>query len=283
MMLRDLLAGPELLMVPGAWDGLSAALVEQAGFPAVFLSGASLAYARLGRPDFGFATASELADACARMTERVAIPVLADADQGYGGTMQLQRTVRMLEQAGAAAVQIEDQWLVKPLDALASRPLVPVQEMLGRIRAAQDARRGGLLISARTDAQADVPWAESLERALAYVEAGCDLLLVEGLSEAAHAAELVAAVGGRVPLIHNLLEGGRSPYATAAEVAEAGFRVALFAGSGIGTVAHALQGMLAAIRADGATLAVRDRMMTAGQVGALMGAGALAEKAKGFR
>jgi 2-methylisocitrate lyase-like PEP mutase family enzyme len=281
MMLKSLLAGPGVLMVPGAYDGLSALLVEQAGFPAVFLSGASLSYARLGRPDVGLVTATELADACARIADRVGIPVLVDGDSGFGNAVNLQRTVRMLESAGASAVQIEDQVTLKPMQALQSRPLVPVAEMVGRIKAAQDARKSeSLLISARTDVQPLVDFAESMDRCHAYVEAGCDLLLAEGLSNAADAATLTAAFAARLPLIHNLLEGGPSPFRSADDLAPLGFKVALLAGAMVQTSARAMADLLAHVRAAGSTLEVRDRMLMAPDMARLVGAPALVEDAR---
>lgn len=281
MMLKSLLDTPGVLMVPGAYDGLSALLVEQAGFPALFLSGASLSYARLGRPDAGLVTATELADACARMTDRVEIPVLVDGDSGFGNAVNLQRTIRLLERAGAAAVQIEDQVTLKPMQALLSRPLVPVAEMVGRIKAAQDARKSeGLLISARTDVQPSVAFAETMDRCHAYIEAGCDLLLAEGLSNVADAATLSGAFAARVPLIHNLLEGGPSPFRSADDLAPLGFRIALFAGAVVQTSARAIADMLAHTRAAGSTLGVRDRMLMAPDMARLVGAPALVEDAK---
>ena len=280
-MLRQLLAGPGILLVPGAYDGLSALLVEQAGFPAMFLSGASLAYARLGRPDVGLTTASELADACGRMADRVSTPIVVDADSGHGNAVNLQRTVRMLERAGAAAVQIEDQAALKPVNAIQSRPLVPVSEMVGRIKAAQDARSSEmLLISARTDAQASVPFAETLERCNAYVEAGCDALLAEGLTTPEQVAEVGRLFGQRVPLIHNLLEGGASPFSAAAEIAPLGFRIALMPGAIVQTMARASSELLAQMRTEGSTLAMRERMFTAPEMAKLVGAPQLAEKAQ---
>jgi 2-methylisocitrate lyase-like PEP mutase family enzyme len=283
-MLKSLLAKPGLLMVPGVWDGLSALLVEQAGFPALFLSGASLSYASLGRPDVGFATASELADACARIADRVQIPIVVDADSGYGHAVHLQRTVRSLARAGASAVQIEDQAMLKPMAALQSRPLVPIAEMLGRLRAAQDARPSeALLISARTDAQASVPFEETLERCEAYIEAGCDMLLAEGLSTPEQAETLCARFASRVPLIHNLLEGGASPYRRADELAPLGFKIALFAGATVQTMTKAARSMLADLQASGTTLPMRDQMLTSPEMAGLTGAAALGEKAKGFQ
>jgi len=282
-MLRGLLKKPGLLMVPGAWDGLSALLVERAGFPALFLSGASLAYASLGRPDLGFATASELADACARIADRVSIPIIVDADSGYGSALHLQRTVRSLERAGASAVQIEDQVTLKPLSAVQSRPLVPIAEMLGRLRAAQDARSSEkLVISARTDVQPSVPFEESLDRCEAYIEAGCDMLLAEGMSTTEQAETLTARFAHRVPLIHNLLEGGASPYRRADELEPLGFKVALFAGALVQTMAHGGAQMLESLHKGGTTAAVRDQMLTAPDMARLTGAPSLVEAAKSW-
>lgn len=280
-MLKSLLAKPGVLMVPGAYDALSALLVERAGFPAVFLSGASLSYARLGRPDAGLVTATELADACARMADRVDIPILVDGDSGYGNAVNLQRTVRLLERAGAAAVQIEDQVTLKPMAALQSRPLVPIREMVGRIKAAQDARKSeSLLISARSDAQPSVSFSETMDRCHAYVEAGCDLLLAEGVSSVADAVTLTSAFAGRLPLIHNLLEGGPSPFARVDELQPLGFKVALFAAAIVQTATRAISDVLAEARATGSTLAVRDRMLKAPDMARLVGAPELVEQAK---
>jgi 2-methylisocitrate lyase-like PEP mutase family enzyme len=280
-MLKSLLARPGVLMVPGAYDGLSALLVERAGFPAVFLSGASLSYARLGRPDAGLVTATELADACARIADRVDIPILVDADSGYGNAVNLQRTVCLLERAGAAAVQIEDQVALKPMAALMSRPLVPIAEMVGRIKAAQDARKSDkLLISARSDAQPSVAFSETMDRCHAYVEAGCDLLLAEGVSSVADAVTLTSAFADRLPLIHNLLEGGPSPFARVDELEPLGFKVALFAAAIVQTATRAISDVLAEARATGSTLAVRDRMLKAPDMARLVGAPELAERAK---
>jgi 2-methylisocitrate lyase-like PEP mutase family enzyme len=280
-MLKTLLQQPGTLLVPGAYDALSALLVEQAGFPAVFLSGASLSYARLGRPDCGLITATELAETCARMADRIGIPVLVDADSGFGNAVNLQRTVRLLDRAGAAAVQIEDQVTLKPLQALQSRPLVPVAEMVGRIKAAQDARlSSNLLISARTDVQPSISLSESMDRASAYIDAGCDLMLAEGLSNPDDATSFAKAFGRKVPLIHNLLEGGPSPFRRAEELAPLGFKIALFAGAAVQTMARSTTAMLADLLANGTTAAFHDRMFKAPDMARLVGAPELVENAK---
>lgn len=280
-MLKDLLQKPGLVMVPGAWDALSALLVERAGFPALFLSGASLAYASLGRPDFGFNTMTELAETCARIADRVSIPILVDADSGHGSAIHLQRTVRALSRAGASAIQIEDQVTLKPLSAVNSRPLVSIPEMLGRLKAAQDARPSEhILISARTDAQPAVPFEETLDRCEAYIEAGCNLLLAEGLSTPEQAHTLTSRFAHRVPLIHNLLEGGASPYRSAADLEPLGFKVALYAGALIQSMTFAGQAMLAGLHQNGATN--REAMLTSPDMAKLTGAPQVVEKARGW-
>lgn len=280
-MLKDLLARPGLLKVPGIWDALSALLAERAGFPAVFLSGASLAYASLARPDFGFNTMTELAETCARIADRISIPILVDADSGHGSPLHLQRTVRALSRAGASAIQIEDQVTLKPLSAVNARPLVSIPEMRARLKAAQDARPSEtILISARTDAQASVPFEETLDRCEAYIEAGCDLLLAEGLSTPEQAHILTSRFAHRVPLIHNLLEGGASPFRSAADLEPLGFRVALYAGALIQSMTFAGQAQLAHIHDTGTSN--RAAMLTSPDMARLSGAPEVVEMAKGW-
>ena len=282
-MLRARLSTGPILVAPGVWDALSALLAERAGFECVFLSGAALSFTRLARPDFGLMTASELADTAARICDRVAVPLFVDADQGYGNALNLQRTVRMLERAGVAGVQIEDQVATKPLGQVRERPLVPIAEMVGRIKAAQDARiSDALLISARTDAPSSQPFAETLRRCEAYLEAGCDLLFAEGIGSVAEAEELATRFGKQVPLVHNLLEGGPSPYRAASELDVIGYRLALLPGAGVGTMAKAVGDLYAAARRDGSTASRRGDMLTAGEVATLVGTPELADAAKRY-
>jgi 2-methylisocitrate lyase-like PEP mutase family enzyme len=264
MSFADRLCQKPAIAAPGVYDALSALLAEAAGFEALFLSGSALAYTRLGRPDVGLLTLNEIADACARVTDRVALPVIADADSGFGNAINVQRTVRTLEAAGAAVIQLEDQQPLKPADALQSRPLVSTADMVGRIRAALDARRSdACLISARTDAPATCTLAETLDRAEAYVAAGADLLFVEGLSDPADLAEVVRRFGPRLPLAHNLLEGGKSPWSRMAEVEAAGFALAYMPGIIVQTMTKAAEDLLPELRAAGSSAGLRDRMLDA--------------------
>ncbi len=253
-------AGSPILRAPGVFDALSAVLVEQAGFEAAFLSGSALAWSQLARPDVGLLSPVEIADSLARIRDRVEIPILVDADGGFGNAAQTARTVRMFEAAGADGVQIEDQAEVKPADAMATRPLVPLEVMAGKLKAAQDARRSDqTAISARTDAVSTAGFDEALRRAAAFVEIGVDLLFVESLSEPGQVETLAREFGGAVPLVHNLLDGGPSPLRTARDAEAAGFSLALFPGAAIQAAAPAMQGALAALAASGAPDATMSR------------------------
>lgn len=205
--LRRSLAGrSSILCAPGVFDTLSTLLAERAGFEAAFLSGSALAWSRLGRPDVGLLGGVELVDVLSHIAERCALPLLVDADSGFGNALQVARIVRMLEATGAAAIQIEDQLEVKPPDRLVARPLVPLPVMIGKLHAAQDARRfDETLISARTDAASSLGFDEALRRAEAYARAGADLLFVEGVTGADQHAMLVEALGHERPLICNVL------------------------------------------------------------------------------
>lgn len=260
--LRERLTAGDPVVCPGVFDALSALLAERAGCGALFLSGSALSYSALGRPDIGLITASELVDTAARVAERVEIPVLVDADGGLGGPAHVERLVRQLDRVGAAAVQIEDQVEVKPGSALTSRPLVPVETMVGKIKAAQDARlRDDFLISARTDAAVSVDFDEALRRAERYLETGCDLLFIEGITSEAQLAEVGRRFGNRVPLVHNMFKGGTSPSDGLALLAQHNFALALFSGAVIGTMMHAAQAMLARLLAAGSLSTVDDVMM----------------------
>lgn len=273
------LASEKILVAPGVYDPLSAMIAEQAGAEAVFVSGAMVAMAQYGLPDFGLGTASELVDLVARIVDRVGVPALVDGDQGFGNAAHVQRFVRALARAGAAAVQIEDQVAVKPVSMLGSRPLVPIAEMVGKLKAALDARPSdAFLISARTDALSTTDLDDALERAEAYVAAGCDLLFVEGVRTRMQADAIVAHFGARIPLVHNLLESGGSPYGDAAEAEKAGFALAFFPASGLGAAADGLRAAYAAIVRDGGTQTLRARMSSFSELNDIVGTAAFSKR-----
>ena len=259
--LRARLARPPIVVAPGVYDALTASLATTAGFEALYLSGAAIAYTRLGRPDIGLVSMAEVADILAMVCERVDTPVIVDADTGYGNALNVQRTVQLFERAGAAAIQIEDQTFPKRCGHLADKGVVAVGEMTGKIRAAVDARRSGAtLIVARTDAVAVEGFAAAIDRAVQYREAGADLLFVEAPRSRDQLAALTAALGGSVPLMANMVEGGQTPVLPAAELEALGFSLVIFPGAIVRALAWQAQAFYGALHRDGTTDAFRDRM-----------------------
>ena len=256
------LAEARPLLAPGVYDALSALLAEQAGFEALYLSGASIAYTRLGRSDVGLTTATEVTDALARITERVALPVIVDADTGFGNALNVQRTVRAMERAGAAMIQLEDQTFPKRCGHLDGKSLVGVREMQGKLRAAVDARaNAATLILARTDAVAVEGLERALDRAEAYLDCGADALFIEALRTPADMDTACSRFAHRVPLLANMVEGGKSPVQGAAELGARGFRIVIFPGGTARAVAHTLRGYYASLQQHGTTAPWKDRML----------------------
>jgi 2-methylisocitrate lyase-like PEP mutase family enzyme len=268
--LQRRLAEPRLLLAPGVYDALSALLAEQAGFEALYLSGASIAYTALGRSDVGLTTCTEVQETLARITERVRTPVIVDADTGFGNALNVQRTVRGFERAGAAMVQIEDQDFPKRCGHLDGKTVVPRAEMVGKLRAALDARDKALVL-ARTDALAVEGLDAAFDRAEAYLECGVDALFIEALRTPEQMDAACARFAHRVPLLANMVEGGRTPVQSAAELQQRGFRIAIFPGGTVRAVAHTLQGYYASLQAAGSTAPWRDRMLDFDGLNAVIG------------
>jgi 2-methylisocitrate lyase-like PEP mutase family enzyme len=251
----------EALVLPGAYDALSARLVEAAGFEAVYVTGAGFANASLGVPDIGLVTVSELRDHVARVADVVQIPLVVDADTGFGNAINMARTVRQLERAGASALQIEDQVFPKKCGHFAGKAVVPAQEMVQKIHAAVDARVSeDLYIIARTDARALVSLDEAIDRAGMFQEAGADALFVE----APVSVDELRIIGESLdlPLVANMVEGGKTPLLTSAELGALGFSMVLFANAALRAAQRAVTEVLAELRATGSTNAVLDRMAT---------------------
>ena len=260
--MKQRLQQPRPLLAPGIYDALTALIAEQAGFEALYLSGASIAYTRLGRSDVGLTTATEVADTLAHITERVRTPVIVDADTGFGNALNVQRTVRAFERAGAAMIQLEDQTFPKRCGHLDGKGVVPVAEMQGKLRAALDARRSAAtLILARTDALAVEGLDAALDRAEAYLACGVDALFIEALRTPADMDAACDRFAQRVPLLANMVEGGKTPVQSAAELGARGFRIVIFPGGTARAVAHTLQGYYASLAAHGSTGPWRERML----------------------
>ena len=260
--LRERLREPRILVAPGCYDALSAALIQRSGFAAAYLSGASIAYTRLGQPDIGLVSMQEVVDIISAIRERVTLPLLVDADTGFGNALNLQRTVRLFERAGASALQIEDQQFPKRCGHLAGKRLVPVREMTGKVRAACDARASrDTLIIARTDAVAVEGADAAFERSERYLEAGADVLFVEALADVESMRRLVRQMAGRVPLLVNMVEGGRTPLLTAAELQEVGFSIAIFPGAMVRVQTFAALHYLDVLAREGTTQSLRATML----------------------
>jgi 2-methylisocitrate lyase-like PEP mutase family enzyme len=272
MTLKQRLAEPRPLLAPGVYDALSALVAEQAGFEALYLSGASIAYTRLGRSDVGLTTASEVEDALACIVERVALPVIVDADNGFGNAINVQRTVRDFERAGAAMIQLEDQGFPKRCGHLDGKTVVPTAQMCGKLRAALDARRSAdTLILARTDALAIEGLEAALDRAEAYLACGVDALFVEALRSPEQMAAACRRLAARIPLLANMVEGGKTPVHSADALGALGFRIVIFPGGTARAVAHTLQAYYASLRAHGSTAPWRERMLDFDGLNALIG------------
>jgi 2-methylisocitrate lyase-like PEP mutase family enzyme len=276
MTLKQRLAEPRVLLAPGIYDALSALLAEQSGFEALYLSGASIAYTRLGRADIGLTTYSEVADTLARITERVRVPVIVDADTGFGNALNVQRTVRGFERAGAAMIQLEDQTFPKRCGHLDGKALVPVAEMQGKLNAALDARASAdTLVIARTDAIAVEGLDRALERAEAYLDCGVDALFVEALRTPEQMDAASRRFAHRVPLLANMVEGGKTPVHSADELAARGFRIVIFPGGTARAVAHTLAGYYASLYTHGSSLPWRNHMLDLDGLNAVIGTPAL--------
>lgn len=283
MNLRSRLAEPRLLLAPGVYDALTALIAEQAGFEALYLSGASIAYTRLGRPDIGLVTASEVEAVLAAIRERVSVPLLVDADTGFGNALNVRRTVRAFERAGANAIQLEDQSLPKRCGHLAGKRLVSAAEMTGKIRAALDARMNdGTLIVARTDAIAVEGFDAACERAERYLEAGADVLFVEAPRTLDELRAVATRFAARVPLLANMVEGGKTPVQSAAELGARGFRIVIFPGGAARAAAFALRDYYASLAAHGSTRPFASRMLDFDGLNALIGTPTLLAESKRY-
>ncbi|MFJ5380906.1 oxaloacetate decarboxylase [Cupriavidus sp. CER94] len=264
MTLKQRLQGTGIVTAPGVYDAFSALLVEQAGFQAAYLSGASIAYTRLGRPDIGFLSMDDVASVTRNIRERCpTLPLIVDADTGFGNALNVMQTVRVLERAGATAIQFEDQSMPKRCGHLDGKTVVSAAEMAGKIRAACDARRDdNTLIIARTDAVAVEGMDAALARAEQYAEAGADVLFVEALRSREDMTAAIARLGGRAPLLANMVEGGKTPVLPAAELEAIGFRIVIFPGGTVRALSFALRDYLASLHANGTTTPYLDRMLS---------------------
>ena len=266
------LAASTITVAPGVYDALGAVLVQQAGFHVAYLSGASIAYTRFGRPDIGLVGMSEVAETLSAITERSGLPVIVDADTGFGNALNVMRTVRLFESSGATAIQLEDQTLPKRCGHLAGKTLVSQGEMVGKIKAALDARRQAeTLIIARTDGIAVEGFDAALERAEHYVEAGADVLFVEAPQSLSQMQAIVARFGGRVPLIANMVEGGKTPQENAEVLQKIGYSLVIFPGGMVRAMAQSVRAYLASLKTHGTNQPFSNRMLDFSELNEVLG------------
>jgi carboxyvinyl-carboxyphosphonate phosphorylmutase len=259
--LADLLASNEMVLAPGCYDALGARLVEEAGFGAAYMTGFGTAASRLGRPDVGLLTLTEMADNARRIAQAIEIPVIADADTGYGNPINVIRTVQEYEAAGVAAVHIEDQVMPKKCGHMEGKQLIRAEEMVAKVQAAVAARRSpGFLIIARTDARAPEGLDAAIERARAYRAAGADVLFIEA-PQSVEEIETIASSFEGVPLLFNYAEGGKTPPVSHEQLHRLGFRIVIFPISTLLTATAAMRAALAQIKADGTPIELLDEML----------------------
>jgi 2-methylisocitrate lyase-like PEP mutase family enzyme len=259
--LRSLLSKPPIVVAPGVYDPLTALIATQAGFRSLYISGAAIAYTRLGRPDIGLVSMTEVVDTVALIRDRVDANLIVDADTGYGNALNVERTVRLLEKFGAGAIQIEDQDFPKRCGHLEDKTLIPAAEMAGKIKAAVDARHSAdTLIIARTDAVAVEGFDRAVERVLLYRDAGADALFVEAPKAQEELAKIVKTIGRTTPLMANMVEGGKTPMLSAAKLEELGFALVIFPGGIVRTLAKTAADYYASLAAHGSTQPFRERM-----------------------
>ena len=246
--LRELLAGDALVVAPGAYDALSARLVEQAGFDAVYLTGYGATASLLGRPDVGLLSMSEMADQARRFVSAVAVPVIADADNGYGGPLNVVRTVREYAAAGVAGLHVEDQVIPKRCGHMEGKRVIPQAEMVEKVHAMVEARGAhDIVLIARTDARAPESLDRALKRVGAYRDAGADVIFIDALQDESEAIAFGEAFPG-VPKVINYVEGGKTPFPDVVRLGELGFRLMFSSLTALLAATGAIQARLVALR-----------------------------------
>ena len=270
--LRNRLGEKKILVVPGVYDAFGAIMAERAGFEALYLSGASIAYTKLGSPDIGLITLNELESVVGNVCERSALPIIVDADTGFGNALNVQRTIKLLERAGAAAIQIEDQSLPKRCGHLDGKTLVNAVEMNGKIKAALDARSNNdTVIIARTDAIGVEGYDLAMERAAGFIESGADILFIEAFQNVKQIAGAVERFGNQIPLLVNMVEGGKTPMLPAVELETMGFSVVIFPGGLVRAIAHTAEQYFASLNEMGSTRDYQNKMFNFEELNELLG------------
>ena len=281
--LREKLDNNKIILVPGIYDSFGALMAEKAGFEALYVSGASISYTKLGSPDLGFVSMSEVAAIVGNISERTSLPLIVDADTGFGNALNVQRTIKVFEKAGASAIQIEDQLLPKRCGHLDGKTLVTDQEMCGKIKAALDSRvNSNTLIIARTDAVGVEGFESALDRAQMYYEAGADILFIEAIQDEIQIAEAMKNFGKKVPLLANMVEGGKTPLLSAPELEKLGFSIVIFPGGLVRAFARTAQEYFKSLYETGSTKAKIDEMYSFDELNQLLGTKEILEMGKTY-
>lgn len=268
--LKEALAHGPIVVAPGAHDVLTARIIEKTGFQAVYLTGYGQSASHLGRPDVGLMTLSEMAERVRNMADAVEIPVIADADTGFGNAVNVIRTTKLYEQAGAAAIQFEDQVAPKKCGHMMGRQVVAAEEMAGKIKAAADARSDkDLLLIARTDARTVHGLEEALERAKAYEEAGADILFIESPESVEEMKKITSSF--QIPLLANMVEGGRTPLLPNGDLEALGYRLVIYPASSTYIMARAVMRLMEELKNEGTTRGLINEMVTFHQFNELVG------------
>jgi 2-methylisocitrate lyase-like PEP mutase family enzyme len=280
--LRARLARSPVLVAPGVIDPLTATIAVSAGFEALYLTGAGIAYSRLGMADVGLTTMTEVSEVVARIADKVDVPLIVDGDTGFGNAITVQRTMRFFERAGAAAIQIEDQTFPKRCGHLRGKDVISAGEMIGKIKAAVDARVNGMLVIGRTDAGAVEGFERAFERAERYIDAGADIIFVEAPRTRDELAAVPKALGGRVPLMANMVEGGRTPMTPVKDLEAMGFNLVVFSAGVVRAMAKTARSFYDTLMQDGTSDRLRDSMYTFDELAEIVGTTDLLEAGKRY-
>ena len=268
--LRQLIEQPGIIVAPGAYDCLTAKIIQQSGFPAVYMTGAGTSVARYGFPALALASMTEMISNAADITASVSVPVIADADTGYGGLLNVGRTVRKYEQSGVAAIHIEDQEFPKRCGHLDDKRVISTEDMIPKIKEAVESRTDqDFLIIVRTDALAVTGWEDTMDRCHRYVDAGADVLFVEALRSAEDAQRAVESLP--VPLLYNFVETGKSPLLSASDLESIGFKIVIFPASNLLLVTATIQKLMTELKEKGTTIGMMEQMVSLKECFELMG------------
>jgi 2-methylisocitrate lyase-like PEP mutase family enzyme len=283
MTLKALLNGPDILLAPGVCDALTALIAEQSQAKSIYLSGAGIAYTRFGRPDIGLVSMAEVADTIALIRDRVSLPLIVDADNGFGNALNVQRTMRVFERAGANALQLEDQTMPKRCGHLDGKTLIPAAEMAGKVRAAADARASDeTLIIARTDAIAVEGFDAALDRAEQYVDAGADVLFIEAPQDRTQLEAIATRFVGRIPLMANMVEGGKTPIHGTEDLQTLGFSLVIFPGGVVRALAKTAGDYYRGLVSTGSNEGFKDRMFDFSGLNEVIGTDAMLKQGNSY-